>query len=246
MSLRQLYTRTWEDNGSRIEEHQYTTESAASISKEMDTLIHYLYQLGGLTEVAQIASIDQIRSIFPKILFHRIDVHNENPVNYKVLDYDRRTRMDNFQDYTGLVLGQWENEIARQAITLAYYSTVVTGLPRLALTTKVGTNDTRSYLHLTWPLRENGEITQVLVAASYENLVVTPGEGDTIIKPGPNKISLPTVGRGRKILSAIEAQSKMTMPIYPRREPASNEISQIMTDCIVNPLINGQEGYHAR
>ncbi len=245
MRLRQLNTRIWQDNGNRIEEHQYTTESAAAISKEMDTLIHFLYQLGGLTEVGQITSINQIRSTFPKILFHRIDVHSENPVNYRVLDYDRRTRMDNFQDYVGLTLGEWQNEIARQAVALAYSGTVATGLPRLAMTTKTEADASRSYVHLTWPLREKGEITQLLVAASYEDLVVSPGESNTVIKPSPHKISFPTISRGREILGAIKAQYRMTMAVHSRRKTTFEEVGQIVTDCIVNPLVNGQEGYHA-
>jgi hypothetical protein len=238
MPLDPLHTRTWQDENSRIEEHQFTTESASLISPDMDALIKHLYQIGELTTIDDINSVENLRHGFPNILFHRIDVKDNNPLRYKVLEYDPKTRMDNFQDHTGLVLGQWENEIAKEAIILAYSATVMTGLPRLALTTKSTPQNRRSYLHLTWPLRENGQITQILVAAVYDNLVIPTRKGDDVIKTRPDKIGFSSIiGRGKKLCS-IKTQGRMTMPIDPERESISMQVRKVITDGEINALVN--------
>ena len=230
--------RSWADSDLNIQEQQLTAESALSLSKEMTDLIQYLYSEQEKVELGKLPVLGQLRFMFPAILFHEIDVDHENPLAYQVLDYDRRTKMDNYKDYNGLVLGDWENRIAREAITVAYSGSVHSGLPRLSMVNKTFAADSRSYLHLIWPLSHNGQVRKIIVGAFYHDLVVSGSETDTFFQIGKYKIGLPFIRCRGKVLGAVKAQDSVSVPVYTGRESTLVKICKVVTHGIINPLIN--------
>ena len=233
----EIQTSVWANQDYSIEETQVTLESAGSLSQEIDNLIGYLYNSEGLSMALNIPPLQIFRSRFPGILFHRIDVDHENAFAFKVLEYDSRTQMHNYADYNGLVLGDWEDRLSLDAITSAYTFPHISGLPRLSMVTKSHL-DSRRYTHLIWPLREKGEITQLLVAACYQDIVVPTGVPEGGAQVSPDEESFPFIRRGREIFRSIKTKLGSGMPIYAKREAVAMKVRQIMGDYKINALVN--------
>ncbi|MEX1034540.1 MAG: hypothetical protein WDZ54_01185 [Sneathiella sp.] len=234
---REIQTSVWADHDHSIEETQITLESASSVCEEIDSLIGYLYSGDELGTAGNVPSLQMFRSHFPQILFHRIDVNHENAFAFKVLEYDDRTQMHNYTNYSGLVIGDWEDQLSRDAITSAYTFPHISGLPRLSMVTK-SRLDSRRYTHLIWPLRKKSKITQLLVAACYQDVVVPTGVFEGGAQIGPHKESFPFISRGREIFRSVKTKLRSGMTIYTKREPVSMQIRQIMGDYEVNALVN--------
>ena len=232
----EIQTCVWADQNHSIEETQLTLESVGAVSREMDELIAFLYNRDDLTEANQIPSLQELRARFPKILFHLIDAGHENAYAYQVLEYDNRTKMHNFTNYKGLVIGDWADQLSRDAIVTAYTYPHQSGLPRLSVVTKSSASS-RRYTHLIWPLRKKGEITQLLVAARYQDVIVPTGiyEGGTQI--GPNEIGFPFIRRGGEIFRSVKAKLRTGMAVYSEGEPISMQVRQIMGDNKINALV---------
>ena len=232
----EIQTSVWADQHQLIEETQFALESAGAISQEMNDLIVCLYNNDGFTKAYQIPRLQELRTFFPEILFHLIDVEHENAYAFKVLDYDSRTQMHNSKNYKGLVIGEWADQLSRDAVATAYTYPHRSGLPRLSVVTKTS-HDSRRYSHLVWPLREKGEITQLLVAARYQNIIVPPGitEGGTQV--GPDEIGFPFIRRGGEIFRSVKAKFRTGMSIYAERKSVSMQIRQIMGDNKINALV---------
>ena len=233
----EIQTSIWANQEYSIEETQVTLESASSLCEDVDNLIGYLYTSDELSVASNIPSIEIFRNRFPEILFHRIDVNHENAFAFKVLEYDSRTQMHNYTNYNGLVLGDWEDQLSRDAITSAYTFPHISGLPRLSMVTK-SSLDSRRYTHLIWPLREKGKITELLVAACYQDVVIPAGIFEGGAQVGPDEESFPFVARGREIFRSVKTKLGSGMPIYAKRKSVAMKIRQIMGDYEVNALVN--------
>tara|TARA_R110002074_G_scaffold390813_3_gene574983 strand:+ start:3237 stop:3953 length:717 start_codon:yes stop_codon:yes gene_type:complete len=233
----EIQTSVWATQDYSIEETQVTLESATSLCQDINNLIGYLYTSDELGVASKIPPMEVFRSRFPDILFHRIDVNHENAFAFKVLEYDNRTQMHNYTNYKGLILGDWEDQLSRDAITSAYTFPQISGLPRLSMVTK-SHFDSRRYTHLIWPLREKGKITELLVAARYQDIVVPSGipEGGTQVSP--DEESLPFILRGREIFRSVKTKLGSGMSVYAERKPIAMKIRQIMGDYEVNALVN--------
>ncbi len=234
-----MHSSCWSENTRAIYDNQYTTESAAVMSDDMAELINDLYSFGESTSLANLPELATLRRWHPNILFHKLKTDVNSPYEIQVLEYDSRTRMDNYTDYTGLVIGEWEDALARDAIAYVYsYPLLNNKLPRFASVEKVIAGQSRSYFHLVWPLCEKGKVVQILVAATYNDFVVSPSIVNRGFKISPNKISGSFISSGRKEFTAVKAQFRSRMTINSKRKSVSMQISKIMANRIVNPLIN--------
>lgn len=236
--IQQIQTSKWSDRVSSITETRMTLESVSDISVDMEGLVSFLYSKGDTLDVMDLPELGQLRANFSDTLFHTINVETENPYAYRVTDYDLRTRMDNFKDYTGLVIGDWDNELAKDAVAYAYNAPARSSTPRFALVEKSYLGDSRRYIHLVWPLSENGKVTQILVGASYKNFAIDPRIFDSSVKVGPYEISRSPIRRWWKKLTPVETQLGAGVSINAKRKSIAMKVGKIMANGVIDAVIN--------
>jgi len=232
----EIQTSVWADQDHSIEEIQLTLESARTVSKSINDLIVHLFSQGELTKTSGAAQVHSLRPQFPNMLFHLIDVDHENALAFKVLEYDSRTHMHDFKNYQGLIIGEWADQLSRDAIASAYTDPHRSGLPRFSMVTKTR-DDVRRYSHLIWPLRKKGKIIQLLVAARYHDIIIPSGVFERGTQVGPDEIGFPFIRRGGEIFRSVKTKFRTGMAIYPERKPISMQVRQIMGDNEINALV---------